>query len=93
MATEQYLMCCNLFKINAILIGFPKSCHFFFIAGGEDPVGHYGRDVQKISTAYKKAGMEMVSVKIYPQDRHEILNELDKNQVYQDVISWLNVLS
>ncbi len=49
--------------------------------------------MQKISTAYKKAGMEMVSVKIYPQDRHEILNELDKNQVYQDVISWLNVLS
>lgn len=79
----------NKCNINRI----PKELPLFFIAGGEDPVGHYGRDVQKISTAYKKAGMEMVSVKIYPQDRHEILNELDKNQVYQDVISWLNVLS
>ena len=79
----------NKRNINRI----PKELPLFFIAGGEDPVGHYGKDVQKISASYKKAGVDMVSVKIYPQDRHEILNELDRNQVYQDVISWLNVLS
>ncbi len=53
------------------------------------PVGHYGRDVRRISAGYEKAGVEDVSLKIYQEDRHEILNELDRDLVYRDVLSWL----
>lgn len=68
----------------------PKELPFFFIAGGQDPVGHYGRDVRKVSAGYERAGIEDVSLKIYQEDRHEVLNELDREQVYQDVLAWLD---
>lgn len=68
----------------------PKELPLFFIAGGQDPVGHYGKDVRKVSACYEKAGIEDVSLKIYQEDRHEVLNELDRDQVYRDVLSWLD---
>lgn len=67
----------------------PLELPLFFIAGGQDPVGHYGKDVRKISNRYEKAGVEDVSLKIYQEDRHEVLNELDRDQVYKDILSWL----
>lgn len=68
----------------------PRELPLFFIAGGQDPVGHYGKDVRKVSAAYEKAGIEDVSLKIYQEDRHEVLNELDRDQVYRDVLVWLD---
>ena len=68
----------------------PSELPLFFIAGGQDPVGHYGRDVRRVSAGYERAGVEDVSVKIYQEDRHEVLNELDRDLVYRDVLSWLD---
>lgn len=68
----------------------PSELPLFFIAGGQDPVGHYGKDVRRVAAAYERAGVEDVSLKIYQEDRHEILNELDRDQVYSDVLSWLD---
>ena len=67
----------------------PKDLPLYFMAGGQDPVGHYSKDVIRIADLYKKAGIHDISLKIYPDDRHEILNELDKAEVYSDIISWL----
>ena len=61
-----------------------------FIAGGDDPVGNYGKGVLQSAEAFRKAGMQDVSCKIYPLGRHEILNEINREEVYQDVSSWLN---
>lgn len=68
----------------------PKDLPIYFIAGGQDPVGKYGKGVRQIASAYKKAGIADVSLTIYPDDRHEILNELDRDQVYRDVLTWLD---
>ena len=62
----------------------------FFIAGGEDPVGPYGKGVEQAAAAFRKAGMVNVTCKIYPGCRHEILNELNQDEVYQDVADWLD---
>ena len=59
------------------------------IAGGQDPVGNYGKGVKKVYDSYKKAGIQDVSMKLYPDDRHELLNELNKDIVYQNVLKWL----
>ena len=61
----------------------------FFIAGGEDPVGPYGKGVEQAVAAFRKAGMVNVTCKIYPGCRHEILNELNQDEVYQDVANWI----
>ena len=67
-----------------------KELPVLFIAGGDDPVGNYGKGVLQSAEAFRKAGMQDVSCKIYPLGRHEILNEINREEVYQDVSSWLN---
>lgn len=66
-----------------------KHLPVLFIAGTEDPVGPYGKGVEKAAAAFIKAGMSNVSLKLYPDCRHEILNELNKQEVYDDICSWL----
>lgn len=60
-----------------------------FIAGGDDPVGNYGAGVNKAAHAFEKSGMKNVSVKIFPLARHEILNEINRSEVYKFVSEWL----
>ena len=61
----------------------------FFIAGGEDPVGNFGKGVQAAAKAFRDMGMEDVSLRIYPLCRHEILNEINREEVYEDVAEWI----
>ena len=60
-----------------------------FIAGGDDPVGNYGKGVRQTAEAFRKLPMNRVDVKIYPLGRHEILNEINRQEVYEDVSNWL----
>lgn len=67
----------------------PKNLPVFFVAGAEDPVGDYGRSVERVCQSYKELGMENVQMKLYPGDRHEILNETDREDIYGDIYRWL----
>ncbi|MBU3804040.1 MAG: lysophospholipase [Candidatus Cellulosilyticum pullistercoris] len=67
----------------------PKSLPIFMVAGKEDPVGNFGKMVRKVYNHYKKIGIQDISLKLYENDRHELLNELDKKQVYADLYTWL----
>ena len=69
----------------------PANLPIFLIAGEQDPVGSYGKGVETVATEYKK-GHNNVTLKLYPNDRHELLNELDKETVKADVINWCNNL-
>lgn len=68
----------------------PTHLPVLFISGEEDPVGDYGEGVKKVYEDYK-TGLKMknVGLKLYPGDRHEILNEDDKYQVYEDIYPWI----
>ena len=66
-----------------------KALPVLFIAGDADPVGAYGKGVQKVAAQFKKAGMQDVTVKLYPGHRHEVLNELKKEKVWADVLGWM----
>ena len=66
-----------------------KNLPVHFIAGGDDPVGGYGKGVRQAAAEFRKVGMKQVSEKIYPLCRHEILNELNKQEIYEDVAKWL----
>lgn len=59
------------------------------IAGGDDPVGDFGAGVHKVKDAFTFCGIEQVALKIYPLCRHEILNELNREEVFADVSFWL----
>ena len=66
----------------------PKELPLYILSGAEDPVGQYGEGVMKTYEQYKQAGIENLQVKIYPEMRHEILNELGKEEVYEDILRW-----
>lgn len=66
-----------------------KDLPVFFIAGGEDPVGSYGKGIHSCVEAFQKAGMTDVDVRIYPLCRHEILNEINAEEVFEDVAQWI----
>ena len=71
------------------LAAMRKDLPVFFIAGGDDPVGSYGKGVRQAAEAFKKAGMTDVSVRIYPLCRHEILNEINKEEIFENVVQWI----
>lgn len=66
-----------------------KDLPVFFIAGGDDPVGSYGKGIHQTADAFRKVGMTDVSVRIYPLCRHEILNEINKEEIFEDVVQWI----
>ena len=72
----------NLSRMN-------KKLPCLFVAGGDDPVGPYGNGVRKAAKAFEEAGMEQIKTKIYPLCRHEILNEINRAEVYEDIASWM----
>jgi len=72
------------------LLNMKKDLPVFFVAGGDDPVGSYGKGVRQCAEEFKKAGMQDVSVKIYPLCRHEILNEINREDVFADVADWMD---
>ena len=63
----------------------------YFFSGDKDPVGASGKGVQKVAGWFKESGVKDVTVKLYPEGRHEMLNETNKADVYQDVLDWLEV--
>ena len=72
-----------------LLDRMPKDLPVFFVAGEEDPVGDFGKGVRQAVQMCRDAGVQKVDLKLYPNDRHEILNELDRQQVYEDLLCWM----
>jgi len=60
------------------------------LSGEDDPVGNKTRGVLQVYDLYKKAGIKDVNYKFYPEARHDILNEINKDEVYRDIIEWLD---
>lgn len=60
-----------------------------FVAGSADPVGAYGQGVQRAANVFQNFGMLDVSIKLYPMCRHEILNEINNTQVYEEIQDWI----
>lgn len=67
----------------------PKSLPVFFVAGQDDPVGNFGKGVERVYQKYRDGGIQDVSIKLYKDDRHEILNETDRSDIYEDLYQWL----
>lgn len=69
----------------------PKDLPIFLIAGDQDPAGNYSKDVMKLYKTYIKEGLT-AQIKIYEGGRHEMLNEMNYQDVFQDVLKWINKL-
>lgn len=68
----------------------PEGLPLLLISGAEDPVGNWGEGVRRAYMVYSENSPCEVSIRIYDDDRHEILNELDKEAVYADLLDFLD---
>ena len=72
------------------LSDMPEGLPVLFISGDHDPVGAMGKGVKKVARQFENAGIANVTVKLYPGARHELFNETNREEVYHDLISWLD---
>ncbi len=68
----------------------PKDLPIYLLSGTKDPVGNFTKGVLKVFNDYKKAGIKDLNYKFYNGARHEIINEINNEEVYRDIITWLN---
>ena len=66
-----------------------KDIPYLIVSGDMDPVGEWGKGLKQVYENYKNAGVKDVELKLYKDGRHEMLNELNKEVVYDDILSWL----
>lgn len=67
----------------------PRDLPLLLLSGEADPVGSMGRAAPALAQAYRDAGLGDVTVKLYPQARHELLNETNRADVSRDILDWL----
>jgi alpha-beta hydrolase superfamily lysophospholipase len=68
----------------------PKSLPIYLFSGAEDPVGQAGKGPRALAAAYERNGLTNVTLKLYPGGRHEMLNEINRDEVVSDLIAWLD---
>lgn len=78
----------NCYKVEEIE-KMPKQLPILLLSGADDPVGNYGKSVEAVYHSYLEHGMQNVQMKLYEKDRHELLNEVDREQVYGEVYRWI----
>ena len=59
------------------------------LSGSKDPVGEETKGVRRVYERYDKAGAEDLSIGFYEDARHELLNELNRDQVSADILEWI----
>lgn len=68
---------------------FPKNMPTLVISGEADPVGDYGKGVRYVYDKLTEAGANKVTLKLYPDARHELFNETNRDEVFADMAAWL----
>lgn len=67
----------------------PKSLPVLFFAGTHDRVGGNSDFIHALVKLYRESGIADVQVVLYPEGRHEMLNEINRDEVYRDLLAWL----
>ena len=68
----------------------PKALPVRLIAGDRDPVGEMGAGVRRLYETYVAAGVAHVSLELYPEARHELVNETSRDEVTRDLVAWFD---
>ena len=74
----------------ARLAHIPKHLPIYVIGGTRDPVGAKGKGIEQLLTAYRVAGLQRVTYRSYPEARHELFNETNRDEVTRELLAWLD---
>ena len=82
----------NLANSEKVIKTVPKDLKIIFMSGDEDPVGENGEGVQRAYELYKELGIEKVDIKLYEKKRHELLKEINKKEIFEDIANWISAI-
>jgi alpha-beta hydrolase superfamily lysophospholipase len=68
----------------------PKTLPVFIISGEKDPAGGFSETAKVLIARYEDLGLEDFGFKFYAEARHEILNEINRDEVHADILAWLD---
>jgi alpha-beta hydrolase superfamily lysophospholipase len=68
----------------------PKQLPIYVIAGTCDPVSANGKGLEQLLAAYRAAGLQRVTYHFYPEARHELFNETNRDEVTRELLAWLD---
>ena len=71
----------------------PKSLPIHIIGGTCDPVGDNSKGLKKLRRLYEQCGLNKVQACFYEGARHELVNEINRDEITEDIIRWLDVTS
>ncbi|MBQ9273135.1 MAG: alpha/beta hydrolase [Mogibacterium sp.] len=73
-----------------LMHNLPADLPLLLTSGAEDPVGNWGEGVRKAYMAYLENSPCKVDIRLYEDDRHEILNETDREDVFKDLRAFFD---
>jgi alpha-beta hydrolase superfamily lysophospholipase len=76
-------------KLESNRENIPKNLPIFSVSGSKDPFGENGEGVERLFRIYRIHGIADATCKIYKDGRHEMLREINRKEVFQDIIAWL----
>ena len=68
----------------------PKQLPIYVIAGTRDPASANGKGLEQLLSAYHAAGLQRVACRFYPEARHELFNETNREEVTRELLAWLD---
>ena len=74
------------------LARLPKDLPVHLVAGTRDPVSDMSKGIEALHAQLRAAGLTRVTKKLYPEARHELLNETNRDEVVRDLLAWLDEL-
>lgn len=74
---------------RANLAKMDKDTPIYFLSGDRDPVGSMGEGVRKVEKMFRSAGCRDITVKLYPGGRHEMFHEINRQEVFHDLLAWM----
>lgn len=77
-------------KNKANLTKMDRKTPILFLSGAKDPVGNNGKGVRQAKDSFRAAGCEDLALILYPDGRHEMHNEANYQQVFADLLNWMN---
>lgn len=69
---------------------YPKDMPTLVVSGDMDPVGDYGKGPGEVYEGLLVRGASNLELKLYPGARHELFNETNRQEVFADLVGWLN---
>lgn len=87
---HQFFTCLRNLHKHPVFADHEKDIPILLISGDHDPVSNMGKGIKNLEKILREDGVQNLAVNIYPGGRHEMLNEINRDEVYHDILQWIS---